>query len=232
LIQQQQQRDGDHHDWQSEGYSRAWMERWAQRPSREEQFTAAARLLPFGTDDPFLLMDLGAGYGAFAAFVLARFPRARAILADYSRAMLDMAQEQQREFGDRISCEEVDLAAPGCLKRFRDAGVNVAVSAIAIHNLREPRLIQAVYSEVAGMLTPGGCFVNLDYVLAATPPADLYYRQLEAKADPSRADRVGRTPNFPGTAREQLEWLTGAGFDWADVPWKQASLALLLAKKG
>jgi tRNA (cmo5U34)-methyltransferase len=226
------QQHHDHHDWQSQAYSREWMERWAHRPSREEQFTAAARLLPYAPDEPFLLMDIGAGYGAFAAFVLERFPRARAILADYSRAMLDLAQEQQRSYADRVSYEEVDFSALGCLERFRDAGVNVAVSAIAIHNLREPRLIQAVYSQVAGMLAPGGCFVNLDYVLAAAPSADLYYRQLEAGADSSRADRANRLPNFPGTAREQLEWLAAAGFGWADVPWKQASLALLFAKKG
>lgn len=222
----------DHHDWQSDAYSREWMAGWAQRPSREEQFAAATRLLPYAPDEPFLLMDIGAGYGAFAAFVLERYPRARAILVDYSPAMLDLAQEQQRSYGDRISFEEVDLAAPGCLERFQAAGVNVAVSAIAIHNLREPRLIQAVYSQVAGMLAPGGCFVNLDYVLAAAPRADLYYRRLEAQADPSRADRANRLPNFPGTAREQLEWLTAAGFDWADIPWKQAGLALLFAMKG
>ncbi|HLY66745.1 MAG TPA: class I SAM-dependent methyltransferase [Chloroflexota bacterium] len=220
------------HDWHSDAYSREWMERWARRPSREEQFTAAIRLLPFAPDDHFVLMDVGAGYGAFAAFVLERFPKAEAILVDYAQPMLDLAREQQQAFAGRMLFERVDLSEPHCLQSFRDAGVNVAVSAIAIHNLREPRTIQRVYGEVAGVLSAPGYFINLDYVLASSPEADLYYRQMEARADPSKADRVGRRPNFPGTASEQLAWLSAAGFNWTDIPWKQGSLALLLAVKG
>ncbi len=220
------------HDWHSEAYSREWMERWAQRPSREDQFTAAVSLLPFAPDEPFLLMDVGSGYGAFAAFVLERFPKARAILADYSQPMLDMAPQQHPAVADRMECELVDLSGPNCLQRFRGRGVNVAVSAIAIHNLRQPDLIKGVYSEVAAMLTSPGYFINLDYVLAYRKEAHFFYQRMEARADPSRADRIGRVPNFPGTARDQLEWLTGAGFDWADIPWKQVSLSLLFAAKG
>jgi tRNA (cmo5U34)-methyltransferase len=229
MIDQQQQRLRDGHDWHSAAYSREWLERWAVRPSRDEQFTAAARLLPFAADEPFTLMDLGAGYGAFAAFILDRFPRSRAILVDYAQPMLDMALEQQATFADRISCERVDLSETDSLARFKDAGVSVAISAIAIHNLREPALIRGVYDQVASILPAGGYFLNLDYVLAEDLEADLHYRRLQAQTDPTKADRVNRRPNFPGTMADQLSWLREAGFAWADVPWKQSSLALLFA---
>src|SRR5215469_13641129 len=47
-----------------------------------------AELLPFGVEDPFTFVDLGAGTGAAARTVMDAFPRARAILADYSPQMM------------------------------------------------------------------------------------------------------------------------------------------------
>ncbi|HLG69418.1 MAG TPA: class I SAM-dependent methyltransferase [Chloroflexota bacterium] len=222
----------DHHDWHSAAYSREWMDRWERRPSREEQFSAAVKLLPFQQDEHFVLMDIGAGFGAFAAYILERYPKAEAILVDYSQAMLDLAKEQQQAYAGRLIYEQIDLSSPHCLEPLQSAGASLAVSAIAIHNLRDPQLIQGVYAQVAACLQTPGYFINLDYVLANQREADLYYRKLEAMADPSKADRVGRVPNFPGTARDQLQWLAASGFDWADIPWKQGPLSLLFAVKG
>ncbi len=37
-------------------------------------------------------------------------------------------------------------------------------SAIAIHNVRFPDRIRAIYEEISGILVSGGCFLNCDLV--------------------------------------------------------------------
>jgi ubiquinone/menaquinone biosynthesis C-methylase UbiE len=221
----------DHHDWHSEAYARGWKERVAKRPSREEYFMAAVRILPFELHDEFTLVDVGAGYGAFAEFLLAHFPNSKAIVSDYAEPMLDMAGEQLAGYGDRVSFFQADLTVPGCLAPLKGAGISLAVSSIAIHNLRQPELIRGAYAEVCSVLQTPGYFINEDYVLADSEAADWYYRKLEVRREPTKADRAGRLPNFPGRASDQLRWLREAGFDWADVPWRQGALTLLFGVK-
>ena len=45
-----------------------------------------------------------------------------------------------------------------------DGSFDVIVSTIAIHNVRVPAIIEAIYKEVFELLKPGGCFFNLDLV--------------------------------------------------------------------
>jgi tRNA (cmo5U34)-methyltransferase len=221
----------DHHDWHSEAYSKDWKERVAKRPSREEYFMAAVRVLPFELQDAFTLLDVGAGYGAFAEFLLGHFPNCKAIVSDYAQAMLDLAREQLAGYGQRVSFFQADLTVPGCLAPLKDVGINLAVSSIAIHNLRQPELIEGAYREVCSVLQKPGYFINEDYVLSESEAADWYYRNLEVQRDPSKADRAGRLPNFPGRAGDQLRWLRAAGFDWADIPWRHGALTLLFGAK-
>lgn len=221
----------DHHDWHSDAYAKDWKERVAKRPSRDEYFMAAVRVLPYDLQDAFTVLDIGAGYGAFAEFLLSQFPNCRAIVSDYAQPMLDLAREQLARYGDRASFFQADLTQSGCLAPLEEAGVDVAVSSIAIHNLRQPELIQGAYREVCSVLRTPGYFINEDYVLASCEPADWYYRKLEVQHDPSKAERAGRLPNFPGRAGDQLRWLCEAGFSWADIPWRQGALTLLFAAK-
>ena len=192
---------------------------------------AAVRVLPFELHDAFTLVDVGAGYGAFAGFMLAHFPNCSAIVSDYAQPMLDLAREQLAGYGERVSFFQADFSVPGCLAPLKDKGIDLAVSSIAIHNLREPELILGAYREVCSVLRAPGYFVNEDYVLASGEDADWYYRRLAAKRDPTMGERANRLPNFPGRAPDQLRWLREAGFDWADIPWRQGWLTLLLGVK-
>jgi hypothetical protein len=44
---------------------------------------------------------------------------------------------------------------------------DAVVSTIAIHNVRVPGIIEAIYKEVFLLVKPGGCFLNLDLVFVA-----------------------------------------------------------------
>ena len=200
-----------YHDWQSPVYSRQWMERWDSRPSRDEQFETVASLLPFAPDDRFTLVDVGAGFGALAGFLLKRFPKAQAILVDFAPAMLDLARQQLAGCGKRVRFEVGDLSRGDCFAALRGSEVAAAVSSIAIHNLEDAALIQGAYRQVCDLLGPSGRFVNIDHVASVVPG--------------------GREHHFQGSMLDHLAWLQAAGFRWADVPWRKGHMAIMAAGK-
>src|SRR5205823_14922018 len=81
--------------WKSEEVVKSFAAQAEQRErERAEQLTLVARLLPFAPDDAFTFVDLGAGTGAASRAILAEYPRASAILADYSRQMMAEGENQ------------------------------------------------------------------------------------------------------------------------------------------
>jgi len=211
-------------DWFDEEYVDDWLVRQEPRNAeRHRQFAMVRSIVPKRPEEPFRYLNVGAGDGRLDAYLLARFPRAEATLLDGSSRMLEHAQERLRTFNGRVTYAEGDLRAD-----WPDAAggpFDVAVSTIAIHNLREGSLIRKVYADVFGLLADGGFFVNLDYVRAVSPEL----RPLSAWA---LGDREAwplarpRTGNGSGTVGEQLIWLRGAGFAPVDCFWREFQVAL------
>jgi hypothetical protein len=68
--------------WQSEGVAAAWAADAARRErSRAVPLRFLASLLPFGEQEAFTFLDLGAGTGAASRAILERHPRSTALLA-------------------------------------------------------------------------------------------------------------------------------------------------------
>ena len=73
--------------------------------------TLMAELLPFGADQPFTFVDLGAGTGAASRVILDHFTAARAILADFSAQMMAQGEVELKPYEGRYHYVEFDLAA-------------------------------------------------------------------------------------------------------------------------
>ena len=54
--------------------------------------------------------------------------------------------------------------------RYTDTPSSLAVSAIALHNLREPEKIFACYRAIHDLLKPAGCFLNCDRFVEGIDP--------------------------------------------------------------
>jgi tRNA (cmo5U34)-methyltransferase len=63
-------------------------------PCFDDFYGMVARMIPFGRDDVFDVLDLGAGTGLISALVHERFPKARLRLIDISDEMLARARER------------------------------------------------------------------------------------------------------------------------------------------
>src|ERR1700751_4975690 len=88
--------------WHSEEMVQHWLkEATAQERNRLEQRRLMADLLPFGDDQEFTFLDLGAGTGAATRGILERYPHAAAIMADYSAQMMAAGEPEMQPYAGR-----------------------------------------------------------------------------------------------------------------------------------
>ena len=190
----------DHHDWHSPSYVDEWiardLTRDEERRRRLRQMLAAA---PFAADRAITVLDVGGGYGVVTEEVLRAFPRAMVTLQDYALPMLDQARRRLAAHGAQVKYAIGDLRDPAWTDAV-GAPFDLAVSAIAIHNLRDPGQIAACYRAIAGVLKPAGVF--LDY--------DLF--------------------DLIGGIEAQLRTIAEAGFAAVECVWQQPPLAIVAAR--
>ncbi len=120
-------------------------------------------LAPFAKDAVMRALDVGGGYGIVADEVLKAFPTARVTLLDYSQPMLDQAKGKLAAHAGRVDYVLADLTERGWAAK-AGGPFELAVSGIALHNLRDRALIAAAYKDICGLLAPGGAFLDYDHV--------------------------------------------------------------------
>lgn len=152
------------HDWSSKEYVRDWATRQDRyEDERRPQFQMIADAIPFPRDAAIRILDVGAGYGALAQFLLEQFPNATALCQDGSEQMAELGRRRMRKWKGRFDYVIADFSESDWSGAI-DGSFDVIVSTIAIHNVRVPAIIEAIYKEVFELLKPGGCFLNLDLV--------------------------------------------------------------------
>ncbi len=150
------------HDWHSTDYVDEWIKRDAVRdPERRPLLQQMLSFAPLPRRAELEILDIGAGYGAVSEVVLHTFPAARVTLQDYSQPMLDRAHQRLADHSDRLRYVLCDLRDPSWLQQV-GGPFDLAVSAIALHNLRDPEKIFACYRAICGLIKPGGWFLNCD----------------------------------------------------------------------
>jgi len=223
--------DRPRENWADESFVAYWLERESTRsPDRMHQFAVVRSLVPRGPDEAFRYVDVAGGDGSLDEVLLAHFTRAHLTLVDGSDTMVDRARERLEPFGERATVVRADLAGPDWRSAVQGP-FDLAVSTIAIHNLRAAGRVRALYAEVFSLLEEGGFFVNFDYVRAASP--DLRPFPSWATRDPDALYITHSTGSTsPGTLIEQFVWLHEAGFIGVDCFWKQFAAAAFGGFKG
>ncbi|MGH7828357.1 MAG: class I SAM-dependent methyltransferase [Candidatus Binatia bacterium] len=152
----------DHHDWSSREYVSQWAERQDEREiDREEIFRLMARTLPYDPQTAVSILDLGAGYGALAQFLLNYFPNATAVCQDGSAEMAKLGRKRMKHLNGRFEYVLCDFGKTGWSRKIRGP-FGAVVSSIAIHNVRSPDVIRSIYEETFSLVGTGGCFLNFD----------------------------------------------------------------------
>jgi ubiquinone/menaquinone biosynthesis C-methylase UbiE len=152
----------DHHDWSSRKYVSQWAERQNEREAdREAIFRLMTKIPRYEKEAPIKILDLGAGYGALARFLLSHFSNATAVCQDGSEEMVKLGRQRMKEFKGRFKYVLCDFSKPGWSRKIKGSFDSV-VSSIAIHNVRSPDTIRAIYGETFSLVKSGGCFLNFD----------------------------------------------------------------------
>jgi trans-aconitate methyltransferase len=150
------------HDWHSSNYVADWITHDSARdPVRRPRLRDMLAAAPFARDARLAVIDVGAGYGAVTEELLALFPAAEITLQDYSEPMLAEARSRLAAHAGQLRYVVSDLtdpAWPGAV----GGPFDLAVSAIALHNLRNEAQIFACYRAIRGLLRPGGWFLDYD----------------------------------------------------------------------
>lgn len=213
-------------------------------PSRREQMTAVASLVPATHDEEFLAVDMACGAGLMSRALLARFPRCRVVALDGSRAMLDAAGNNLAAFADRVELRLFDLRDRSWLDDLAPA-VRCFVSSLAIHHLDGPEK-RRFFRDLAGRLESGGALLIADIVEPVNEWARRFYgdawdeavreqsMRLTGALDAHQRFRDGWnhyvTPDAdfdkPSGLFEQLRWLRDAGFGQVDCFWLRAGHAI------
>ncbi|HLG72899.1 MAG TPA: methyltransferase domain-containing protein [Chloroflexota bacterium] len=199
----------DEHQWNSKEYVDQWITE--AKPRDERRVLLLQRLagfIPHPQDAAIRVLDLGGGYGLVSQQVLERFPKATIVLHDYSEPMFEHARRNLAWAGDRMSYVKADLFDPKWNKVFGEQ-FDAVVSAIAIHNVRQPARIRGIYHEIFPLVKPGGCFLNYDRMPMSTPAL--------------AAQTAGEEPAI---LENQLRWLREGGFDASDCLWKDMQVAI------
>jgi tRNA (cmo5U34)-methyltransferase len=217
--------------WQSEEVVHTWTaEAEKHEPSRAAQRRLMAALLPFGEQEAFTFLDLGAGTGAASRAILDLHPRSTAILADFSPQMMAAGEREMRPFAGRYRYVEFDMSA-GEWPAAIPAALDAVVSSMCVHHLPDERK-QGLFAEILDHLVPGGWYLNYDPVRAEDPVVEATWQRVHDHEDPEAASRqLHRTPQeqarWDNHVRyiiplgRQLEYLRSAGFRGIDVYWKR-----------
>lgn len=200
-----------------------WMRRWdAQQqgyvPEREARFTAMfdalAELLPAS----FVAVDLACGPGSLSRRLLARFPEARTVAVDMDPVMLALGRGALGTMDGRLRWVDADLADAGWMAALGETRVDAVLSSTALHWLW-PNTLTRLYRDLAGLLRPGGLFLNGDN-LAYGPASPTFVRLSERALAAQWTDDA-----FAARGIETAEqW-------WAALAADEPGLAPLLAER-
>ena len=193
----------------------------------------------------FSILELGAGTGSLARYLLETYPRAVVTALDVSPAMLAECRRTLAPFGERARVVEADLDTADLAGAGAESGgasslprpYDAVVSRLAIHHLEHAGQEQLV-RRVFAALRPGGVFVNSDMIAgedAAESAAmmDDWRRYMRGRGDdPAEWEQwlVG-DDDHPAPERAQLGWLRAAGFVQVETIWKVAGFAMFRAVK-
>lgn len=207
-------------------------------PHRNEQNAVLTSVIPADTNEEFVAVDLGCGSGPLSRSILERFPASQVIGLDGSPLMLQQAQRNLAEFGDRFRTITFDLFRTDWLDRI-PAYVRCFVSSLAIHHLDGPGK-RRLYRDLAARLEPGGALLIQDLIEPTTQRGwNHNARMWDAYVKEQSVRRTGTldfyqkfvgdgwnhfaTPDvefdMPSRLADQLDWFGEAGLIDADCFW-------------
>ena len=168
----------------------AWLRRWeAQQsgglPGREERFQVMIDFVGAAVGSSPTVVDLGCGPGSLAVRIVDRLPGATVLAVDADPLLLELGRHAIGDRGGRIRWIEADLRGAAWTERI-GGQVDAALSTTALHWL-SPEELTRVVGRLAGLIRPGGVFLNGDHM--TFDPQQTGLERLAARLAEEEAER-------------------------------------------
>ena len=237
-----------HSKWQTKELAQTFLEgvRGA-IPGANFQLEVLSKIVSVWCPLPSKILDLGCGDGILGRMLLDAHPTAHMVFADFSEPMLE-ALRKQIGSNQQATVINVDFATPAWTKGFEvEQLFDVIVSGFAIHHQLDDRK-RKLYTEIYGLLSEGGVFLNLEHVSSATPSGSALFDSFfidhllhfHSNASPSKTrleiekayyQRPDKKENILAPVEIQCQWLRDIGFQDVDCFFKVFELALFGGRK-
>ena len=164
-----------------------WYQQWERYmsgavPRREERFEAILDILALAMPGSFSALHVGCGPGSVTKRVLERFPEAKCTGIDFDPLFLKLAKETNCT--ERAHWADSNILSLDWVAQVKEKPFDAVIGTSVFHNLN-PEQIATLYQQLAGIVRPGGLFLNAD--LFSFPATDEVFRELSDSA--SRANR-------------------------------------------
>src|SRR5258708_13501980 len=168
--------------WQSDEV----VDTWVAEAKRQERNRAAQRrfmavLLPFGEQEAFTFLDLGAGTGAASRAILDLHPRSTAILADFSSQMMAAGESEMEPFAGRYRYVEFNMTT-GEWPAAIPAALDAVVTSMSVNHLTDDPN-HGLFPETFAPPVPAGWCLNYDPVRTHDPLAEATWQRVTDPAD-------------------------------------------------
>lgn len=212
-------------------------------PAREEQVATLLRLLPFGREEAFRVVELASGEGALSQAILEAFPAAAVLALDGEETMRQATGARLQPYRERARVAAFDIASADWYDMLD--GADVVVSSLCVHHLNGEGK-RDLFAAIQKRLSARGCLLIADLIqpqreegralFAAAWDRAARERSIAQTGDAALFDLFVRENwNYytypdpfdqPSPLFDQLLWLKEAGFAVVDCFWMQAGHAI------
>lgn len=164
----------DNVDFQNPAEARAWTEKAAQRPWREEFFRLFAKELASTAAEELSVLELGSGPGFLAQRILEVLPHVHYTALDFSPTMHALAHARLGGLSGGVRFVEANFKLPDWnigLPTF-----DAVISMQSVHEVRHKSRVPALYATVRKLLHKGGLLLVCDHFAGegGKPDTELY----------------------------------------------------------
>jgi len=201
-------------------------------PCFDDFYRTVVDMVPFGPEETFRVLDLGAGTGLLSQFLHERFSKAQFTLIDFTAEML--AQAKRRfSAGGNFRYQVANYADEPWQGPYE-----LIVSSLSIHHLDDPKK-KRLYEKVRDNLVPGGAFLNAEFVRFASPELQAHYWKLWIQSmrdaglnEGEVGEALGRTSiDILAPVELQTGWLQDLGFREVDCYYRSGLFAVFGGRK-
>ena len=191
-------------------------------PDYLEMLQCITDYIPFDSDRPIRICDLGCGTGNVTERLVEKYPEADLTCVDLSPAMMDMAKAKIKD--KQIQWIQADFYD----YRF-DGEFDLITSSLALHHLVTDEDKKMFYRKIHGALKPGGVFINADVMDGVNPfieqvTMDNWREWMRQYHDDDKVENTIKRyyeEDRPTTIINHIHWMEEIGFQDVDILWKK-----------